>query len=85
MHLFAKERGPQLTNLLRLPEGALSPDTFERVSGRIESKSLLSCLELYGKEILSVLSEKQIISDGKKLKGASPTGRGNGGVYILNA
>ncbi|KAK9667468.1 hypothetical protein QE152_g41345, partial [Popillia japonica] len=39
----------------------------------------------YGKELLEGLNEKQIVLDGKKLKGVSPTGTGNKGFYILNA
>jgi predicted transposase YbfD/YdcC len=34
---------------------------------------------------LNGLAEKQIVLDGKKLKGVSPTSRGNSGCYILNA
>ena len=30
-------------------------------------------------------SEKQIVLDGKKLKGVSPGSKGNSGLYILNA
>jgi hypothetical protein len=48
-------------------------------------KSLKDCLDTYGREILSSLSEKQIVLDGKKLKGVSPCSKGNSGCYILNA
>ncbi|KAA6347038.1 hypothetical protein EZS27_005449, partial [termite gut metagenome] len=47
-------------------------------------ESLQEILETYGKELLSCLAEKQIVLDGKKLKGVSPTSRGNRGLYILN-
>jgi hypothetical protein len=85
MHLFAKERGHQLQGLLQLPNGAPSADTFERVFKLIKPDSLQSILETYGHEILNCLAEKQIVLDGKKLKGVSPTSRGNSGLYILNA
>jgi hypothetical protein len=86
MHVFTKERGSQLPNLLQLPNGAPSADTFERVFQRFEVSSLQTCLETYGKAVLAgCLSEKQIVPDGKKLKGVSPTSRGNSGLYILNA
>lgn len=39
---------------------------------------------MYGKDILSDLAEKQIVIDGKKLRGVSPTSQGNRGLYILN-
>ena len=42
-------------------------------------------MERYGQIVLSVLAEKQIVLDGKKLKGVSPTSKGNSVLYILNA
>ena len=86
MYLFGKERGEKLKgSLLELPNGAPSSDTYRRVFNRLEVESLKKCLTLHGKEILSCLAEKQIILDGKKLKGVSPTSKGNSGCYILNA
>jgi predicted transposase YbfD/YdcC len=86
MYLFGKERGEQLKgSVLELPNGAPSPDTYRRVFNRLAVESLKTCLTLHGKEILNSLAEKQIILDGKKLKGVSPTSRGNSGCYILNA
>lgn len=85
MHTFAKERGDKLEGLLKLPNGAPSADTFERVFKRLEPVSLQDCLIHYGRDILDCLSEKQIVLDGKKLKGVSPVSKGNKGLYILNA
>ena len=85
MHLLAKERGRDFEGLLQLPNGTPYADTFERVFKKLKSASLQSCLEHYGKSILETLSEKQIVLDGKKLKGVSPTSKGNSGLYILNA
>jgi predicted transposase YbfD/YdcC len=85
MYLFTKERGEEFKGLLQLPNGVPSVDTFERVFKKLKSESLQTCLENYGKEILCSLSEKQIVVDGKKLKGVSPTSTGNSGLYILNA
>jgi predicted transposase YbfD/YdcC len=85
MYIFAKERGFEFEGLLHLPNGVPSVDTFERVFRRLKSESVQSCLESYGREILDSLSEKQIILDGKKLRGVSPESRGNSGLYILNA
>lgn len=85
MHLLAKERGSQLKDILILPNGAPSADTFERVFRCLDTKSLNECLMAYGQDILSILMEKQIVLDGKKLRGVSPTSRGNAGLYILNA
>jgi predicted transposase YbfD/YdcC len=86
MYLFGKERGEQLKgSILELPNGAPSSHTYRRVFNQLEVESLKTCLKLHGKEILDGLAEKQIILDGKKLKGVSPTRKGNAGCYILNA
>lgn len=85
MHLLAKERGNHLKKILQLPNGVPSVDTFERVFKRLNPNSIKACLSNYGKDILSCLAEKQIVLDGKKLKGVSPKSSGNSGLYILNA
>lgn len=85
MHTFAKERGDKLDGLLKLPNGVPCCDTFERVFKRLDPASLQTCLIHYGKDLLDCLSEKQIVLDGKKLKGVSPGSKGNKGLYILNA
>jgi predicted transposase YbfD/YdcC len=86
MYLFGRERGGQLKgSILELPGGAPSSDTYRRVFNRLDVESLKMCLNLHGKEILNGLAEKQICLDGKKLRGVSPTSRGNCGCYILNA
>ena len=85
MYLFGKERGLEFKGLLQLPNGVPSVDTFERIFKKLKSESLQSCLDKYGQDILEDLSEKQIVLDGKKLRGVSPNSKGNSGLYILNA
>jgi recombination DNA repair RAD52 pathway protein len=86
MYVFGKNLGPQLKGtILQLPNGAASADTYERVFKRLDPDSLKICLEAYGQNILTCLAEKQIILDGKALKGTSPTSKDNSGLYILNA
>ena len=86
MYLFCRERGEELKgSLLALPNGAPSVDTYERVFKCLDVESLKICLATYGKEILEGLAEKQIVLDGKRIKGVSPTSKGNAGFYILNA
>ena len=77
MHLFAKERGSALGDMLSLPNGAPSDDTFRRVFKHIKPEELEHCLTSCGKSILDDLSEKQLVIDGKKQHGTSPTSRGN--------
>jgi predicted transposase YbfD/YdcC len=84
MRLFGLERGPQLGDLLSLPNGVPSEDTFERVFKSVCPRELEHCLRNYGRSILSDLAQKQIVIDGKKQRGVSPTTRGNEGLYLLN-
>jgi predicted transposase YbfD/YdcC len=84
MRLFGLECGSSLGDLLSLPHGVPSEDTFERVFKSINPDELESCLHVYGNHILTELSDKQIVIDGKKQRGVSPTTRGNRGLYLLN-
>ena len=85
MVLFAESKGSLFPELLILPHGIPSHDTFNRVFQLIDSQTLRDCLTTHGKDIIDILSEKQIAVDGKKLKGVSPTSKGNHGLYIVNA
>jgi len=79
MVLFGKTHQDFLKDYLSLPNGIPSHDTFRRVFTILESDVLRTCLNDYGKDMVGLLSEKQICLDGKKLKGVSPTSRGNSG------
>lgn len=62
-----------------------SPDTFERLMAAVAPEEIERCLVEHGRSFLDSLAEKQVVIDGKKLRGSSPkTGR-NKGDYIMNA
>lgn len=84
MSEFANERARDFGLL----EGCLSspsPDTFERLMSAVEPSEIERCLKEYGRKFLDTLSEKQVILDGKKLRGVSPKSHGTCGDYLLNA
>ena len=85
MVLFAEKNGPFLSDYLSLPNGVPSHDTFNRVFQLMEPDVLRACLSSHGRSLVDVLAEKQVCFDGKKLKGVSPTSKGNAGLYIVNA
>ena len=85
MELFGNLNKDWLDELLELPKGIPSHDTFNRVLQRIEPKELSIVLEKDGKYLLESIKQKQIVFDGKKLKGVSPKSKGNKGTYILSA
>ena len=84
MSEFANERARDFGLL----EGCLSspsPDTFERLMSAVEPSEIERCLKEYGRKFLDTLSEKQVVLDGKKLRGVSPKSHGTCGDYLLNA
>ncbi len=82
---FGTEREDWLRGILELPHGIPSDDTFRRVLQMIDPESLNEVLVLQGSAFLDSYKDKLISIDGKKLRGSSPTSRGNKGLYILNA
>lgn len=85
MVVFGKEKESLLRTFLELPNGIPSHDTFNRVFQLLDYQSLDACLGKYGRTLLDFIAEKQICLDGKKLRGTSPTLRGNQGLYLLSA
>jgi hypothetical protein len=84
MVLFGNTHEEFLKEFLELKNGIPSHDTFNRVFSVLEPSVLGGCLESHGREVLDILSEKQICFDGKKVKGANPKTWGNAGFYIIN-
>ena len=82
MHELCLEQGNSLGPLVELPNGCLSVDIFERVLQHIEPQSLYSCLQIYGKELISDLEGKHIAIDDKRMKGSK---KKTGSTHILSA
>lgn len=85
MVVFGKEKESFLRTFLELPNGIPSHDTFNRIFQIIDNQELSKCLDVHGEDLLSFIAEKQISIDGKKVRGVSPTSRGNKGLFILSA
>ncbi|OAV64772.1 Transposase [Bacteroidales bacterium Barb6XT] len=85
MVLFGNTRERFLKEMIPPANGIPSHDTFNRVFSGLEPDLLRQCLKNYGRDLIGLLSEKQICLDGRKLKGVSPGSRGNTGLYIVNA
>jgi predicted transposase YbfD/YdcC len=85
MVLFGHAKGPSLVDLLELPNGVPSHDTFNRVFQLLNPELLRQCLSQHGNTLLKVLADKQIALDGKKLRGVTPHSKGTSGLFIVNA
>lgn len=85
MVLFGQQHYSWLSEVLELPSGIPSHDTFNRVLQLLEPDALSDVLIEDGRVLLDTLEDKQICFDGKKARGVSPQSRGNKGLYILSA
>jgi len=84
MSAFAKIRARDF-GLLTYTDKSPSPDTFERLMSAVAPEEIERCLIEHGRKFLDSLAEKQIVIDGKKLRGTSPKSRENKGDYLMNA
>ncbi len=67
------------------PDCSPSPDTFERLMSAVDPDVIERCLIEHGRRFLDTLAEKQVVIDGKKLRGTSPKQSGTKVDYIMNA
>lgn len=67
--------------------GGMRPtdDTFRRLFAAVSPDEIERCLKEHGKRFLDSLVEKQVVIDGKKLRGSDPRAKGEKGNYLLNA
>lgn len=79
-HVRARDFG-----LLDGCETSPSPDTFERLMSAVAPEEIERCLVAYGRKFLDTLAEKQVVIDGKKLRGTAPKLNGTKGDYLMNA
>ena len=82
---FGKQRESWLRQIIELPHGIPSHDTFNRVFQIIDPSALQECLAADGSVLLEHVKGQLINLDGKKLRGHSPRSKGAKGLYILNA
>lgn len=85
MSEFALVRARDFGLLADCPGRSPSPDTFERLMSAVDPNEIERCLVDYGRSFLDSLTEKQIVIDGKKLRGTAPRKGGSKGNYLLNA
>lgn len=82
---FGKQRREWLEEVLELPNGIPSHDTFNRVLQIIDPEQLNACLTEDAGILIESIKGKLVSFDGKKIKGVSPKSRGNKGLFILSA
>lgn len=85
MSEFAYYRARDFGLIADRPDRSPSPDTFERLMSAVDPDEIERCLVEHGRKFLDTLAEKQVVIDGKKLRGTSPKQHGSKGDYIMNA
>jgi predicted transposase YbfD/YdcC len=82
---FGHQRRDWLEEILELPNGIPSHDTFNRVLQIVDPEELTTCLRSDASRLIESVQGKLISFDGKKMRGVSPKSRGNHGLFILSA
>lgn len=85
MSEFALTRARDLGLLADCGDCSPSPDTFERLFSAVSPEEIERCLREHGRRFLDSVADKQVVIDGKKLRGVSPRSRGAKGDYLLHA
>lgn len=84
VHDYACDKQEVLGEFLELPWGIPSHDTLNRVFRRLEPTQLEALLTNWGKEIVGLLAQKQLIVDGKQLRGTVKAGHKQATVQIIS-
>lgn len=84
VHDYACDKHDVLGEFLELPCGIPSHDTLNRVFRRLDPRQLETLLTNWGKDIIGLLVGKQLIIDGKQLRGTVESGRKQATVQIVS-
>lgn len=79
---FAYEREAELRDLLELPGGIPSADTFRRVMAAVEPTALARALTSWTDALCETYVGKQIAIDGKSVRGTLERAAGEGALTI---
>jgi predicted transposase YbfD/YdcC len=81
---YAVDKEEVLREFLALPFGIPSHDTLNRVFRLLEPTQVAGVLTKWGKQIVGLLAQKQLIVDGKQLRGTIKAGRKQANVQLVS-
>lgn len=84
IHDYAIDKKAVLGEFLELPCGIPSHDTLNRVFRLIDPRQLEAILTQWGKQIVGMLTHKQLVVDGKQLRGTRKAGKKQANVQIVS-
>jgi len=82
---FCREREPELREVLALPSGIPSADTFRRVMGAVDPSALARALTAWTDALCETFAGKQIAIDGKSIRGTMEAANGESALHVVNA
>ncbi len=81
---YACDKEQVLREFLSLPAGIPSHDTLNRVFRRLDPQELEACLARWGTAIVARLAGRQLVVDGKQLRGTTVAGRRQASVQLVS-
>ncbi len=82
---FGRHREDWLRRFLRLPNGIPSPDTFQRVFGRLNPRAFQGRFREWVRALGEATGISHIAIDGKTLRGSGSARRGLGPLHLVSA
>lgn len=84
VHDYAVDKQAVLNDFLELPWGIPSHDTLNRVFRLIDPRQLETVLMQWGRQIVGLLADKQLVIDGKQLRGTPKAAKKQANVQIVS-
>lgn len=81
---YACDKEATLREFMELPAGIPSHDTLNRVFRHLDPVELERCLTQWGQALVELLAGRQLIIDGKQLRGTTIRGRRQASVQLVS-
>lgn len=81
---YACDKEATLRAFMDLPAGIPSHDTLNRVFRYLDPAELERCLTQWGQQIVGLLAGRQLIVDGKQLRGTTPSGQRQAPIQLVS-
>lgn len=84
IHDYACDKEAALRTFMELPAGIPSHDTLNRVFRHLDPVELERCLTQWGQALVALLVGRQLVVDGKQLRGTTLRGRRQASVQLVS-
>lgn len=81
---YACDKEALLRTFMELPAGIPPHDTLNRVFRHLDPVELERCLTQWGQALVALLAGRQLVLDGKQLRGTTERGRWQASVQLVS-